>query len=146
MLYFFSGSYSRLFDFLAIFHIAGWYVSNLTLGGRWPSVKLETYRPGTVIIASIPGRSQEGLGSRLIISTVVLIRVGSKTAKSPLWISPKTQDRAILSLYICWPYHLWHLCEIWTELNIVWKSYKNSKTTKTTSFVILLLTFFREIM
>ena len=70
-----------------------------------------------------------------IISTVVLIvELGRKQQKGPLWISPKTQDTVILSLYICCPYHLWHLCEIWTELNIVWKSYKNSKTKKTTTF------------
>ncbi len=71
----------------------------------------------------------------IIISTVVLIvGLGRKQQKSPLWISPKTQDTVILSLYICCPYHLWHLCEIWTELNIVQKSYKNSKTKKTTTF------------
>ncbi len=73
--------------------------------------------------------------SLLIISTLVLIvGLGRKLQKGPLWISPKTQDTVILSLYICCLYHLWHLCEIWTELNIIQKSYKNSKTTKTTTF------------
>ncbi len=43
-----------------------------------------------------------------IISTVVLVGLGRKQQKSPLWISPKTQDRVILSLFICWPY----ICDI----------------------------------